>query len=445
VPDNNPAQSSSPHESALPWYVVPLFLLAIIAFIVAWHFVDPAPPKHVVIAAGPKDGAYYAMAEKYVGFFKAQGITLDVRETGGSVENFSLLTKPDSGVDLALVQAGSSPPPDQRTDVVAVAAIYYEPVLVFYRGDETLSRLSQLAGKKIAIGANGSGVRVMAQMLLSEAGVSASDKTTFTDLGGDPAASALEAGTIDAAFYVISPSSPIVARLLAQPNVHLMSFDHASAYGRLHPFLTATTLYRGSVDVAHDLPQSNVSLVAAPTTLAARESTHKVIVQLLVRAAQEFNSGATLLSDPGEFPKAGGSELPFDTDAKYWLHNPPNILHRTLPFWLATLIDRLIILLLPLLVVLIPLARLTPAVFNWRVQHKLQKRYRLVRQIEQRLTADSPKEDLQAGLDELHSLSRELATLKLPVSSSKDLFDLRNSVEFVTGRLEGWLHGEKAA
>jgi len=441
--DSKTNQSSSPHEPALPWYVIPLLLLAVAAFIVAWHFVDPAPPKHVIIAAGPKDGAYYAMAEKYVGFFKAQGIALDVRETGGSVENFSLLTKADSGVDLAMVQAGSSPPREQRPDVVAVAAIYYEPVLVFYRGDETLGRLSQLAGKKIAIGANGSGVRVMAQMLLSEAGVSAGDKTTFADLGGDAAADALEAGTIDAAFYVISPSSPVVARLLGRPNVHLMSFEHAPAYGRLHPFLTATTLYRGSVDVAHDLPRSDLSLVAAPTTLAARDSTHKAVVQLLVRAAQEFNSGATLLSDPGEFPKAGGSELPFDTDAKYWLHNPPNILHRTLPFWLATLIDRLIILILPLLVVLIPLARLTPALFNWRVQHKLQKRYKIVRQIEQRLTAGSPRDELQAGLDELHAMNRELATLKLPVSSAKDLFELRKSVEFVTARLEAWLRGER--
>ena len=430
----------------LPRLVVPILLLAIVAFVIAWHFVDPAPPKHVVIAAGPKQGAYYATAEKYVDFFKAQGITLDVRETGGSVENFDLLTKPGSGVDLAIVQAGSSAPPEQRQGISAVAAIYYEPVLVFYRGETSVSRLSQLAGKKIAVGSQGSGVRVVARMLLDEAGVKdAAGGTSLVDLGGDEAADALAAGKIDAAFNVIAPNAPVVARLLAAPGIHLLSFDHARAYGRLHPFLSATTLYRGSVDIARDLPPTDIELIAAPTTLATRESTHKAIVQLLVRAAQEFNRGATLLSDPNTFPSAVGSELPFDYDARYWLQNPPSILHRTLPFWLATLIDRLVILILPLLVVLIPLVRMIPALLNWRVQHKLQTRYKHVRQIEQRLSAKSSHEDLRRGIDELHAMGRDLATLKLPVSSAKDLFDLRNSVEFVSVRLETWLKASLAA
>lgn len=416
-------------------------VLAIAAFAVTWHFVQPAPPTHVVIATGPRQGVYYAMAQKYVDYFKANGVTLEVRETGGSVDNFKLLTQHNSGVDVAIVQAGSSPPENERPGIRAVAAIYYEPVIVFYRGDAALTRLPQLAGKTIAIGAEGSGVRVMAQMLLDEAGVAGnSNKSTLLDLGGDAAADALTAGKIDAAFYVIAPGAPVIARLLAAPGIHMMSFDDAHAYGRRHPFLTPTTLYQGSIDIEHDLPSADVQLIAAPTTLVARESAHKAIVQLLVRAAQETNRGATLLSDAGVFPNALGSELPFDYDARYFLQNPPSILHRTLPFWLASMIDRLIILVLPLLVVLIPLVRLTPVAINWRTQRKLLVRYKRVRQIEQQLSADSPPAALRAGLDQLHEMNRELATLKLPTSSSKDLYDLRNSVEYVSGRLEKWVY-----
>ena len=419
---------------------VPVFLAVLLAFGITWHFVQPAPPTHVIIATGPKQGVYYAMAQKYVDYFRANGVTLEVRETGGSVDNFNLLKQPDSGVDVALVQAGSSPPEDQRKGIEAVAGIYYEPVIVFYRGDTAVTRLPQLAGKKIAIGAEGSGVRVMAQMLLSEAGVSPkADGSTMVDLGGDAAADALEAKQIDSAFYVIAPDAPVIARLLATPGVHMMSFDNAHAYGRLHPFLSPTTLYRGSVDIKKNLPETDIDLIAAPTTLAVRDTAHSAIIQLLVRAAQEANRGATLLSDPGVFPNALGSELPFNYDARYFLQNPPSILHRTLPFWLASMIDRLIILILPLLVVLIPLFRLTPAALNWRTQRKLLARYKRVRQIEQSLSATSPAFALRDGIEELTKMDDDLTKLKLPTSSSKDLYDLRNSVEYVRTRLEHWV------
>jgi TRAP transporter TAXI family solute receptor len=419
-------------------YIVPIVVLTAVAFAVAWYFVKPAPPTHVVIATGPKTGVYYAMAKKYVDYFKDNGVTLEVRETRGTVENYELLTKEDGGVDVAIVQAGASPPEENRPGIQAVAGIYYEPVLLFHRGESDLSRLTQLAGKRIAVGVDGSGVRVVAKLLLDEAGVGEGD-ATLLDVGGDAAADGLANGTIDAAFYVISPDAPVVARLLATPGVRLMSFDHSRAYGRRHPFLSPTTLFRGSVDVRRDLPAADVSLIAAPATIAVRGSTHQAIVQLLVRAAQETNRDATLLADAGTFPNVLNSELPVSGDARYFLANPPNILHRTLPFWVASLIDRLIILVLPLLVVLIPLIRLTPPLFKWRTQRKLLARYRRVRQIETEVSDTSPRLALQSGVDELRAMDQELARLKLPVAYAKDLFDLRNSIAYVTHRIEGWL------
>jgi TRAP transporter TAXI family solute receptor len=434
-----PAKVSRPRVEWLRVYL-PMSLLVVAAFAVTWHFVQPAPPTRVVIATGGKQGIYYATAQKYVDYFGANGVTLEVRETGGSVDNFKLLEQPDSGVDVAIVQGGSAPPPEQRSHILAVAGIYYEPVLVFYRGEPTVTRLSQLAGRTIAIGAPGSGVRGMAQMLLGESGVTAKGSgTTLVDLGGDLAADALAAGRVDAAFYVIAPDAPVVARLLRTAGVRLVSFDQARAEGRLHPFLSATTLYRGIVDVQHDLPPSDVQLLAAPATLVVRDTAHQAVVQLLVRAAQEVNSGATMLSDAGAFPAAEGSDLPFSRDARFFLKNPPSILHRTLPFWLASMVDRLIILVLPLLVVLIPLARMAPPLLRWRTQRKLLARYQRVRQIEENLAPTSPPAVLRAAVDELHAMDREIAALRVPVSFARELYNLRVNVGYVCTRLNDWI------
>jgi len=435
-------------ESSREWLRVglPVFLLTIAAFAFAWHFVKPAPPSHVVIATGSKQGVYYAMAERYADYFAANGVTLEVRETGGSGENFELLNKPGGDVEVAIVQGGSSPPLEQRPHIQAVAGIYYEPVLVFYRGDARITQLSHLAGKQIAIGAPGSGARVMAMMLLDEAGIA--DKTsgtTLLEMGGDKAADALMAGQIDAAFYVISPDAPVVKRLLEAPGIHLMSFDHARADGRRHPFLSATTLYQGVVDIQRNLPEADVHLIAAPATIAVRDSTHEAIIQLLVRAAERVNSGGTLLSDPGTFPSADRSELPINKDALYFLKNKPGFLQRTLPFWLASLIERTLIMVLPLLVVLVPLIRMLPPLYKWRVQGKILNRYKRVRQLEEKLNPTSFPADIQAGRDELLAMERDLATLKLPVSFAEQLYNLRSHVRFVRTRLDGWLQPASAA
>jgi TRAP transporter TAXI family solute receptor len=430
------------NESWKEWLRVgiPVTLLCIAAFALAWHFVRPAPPKHVVIATGSKEGVYYAMASKYAEYFSANGIDLEVRETGGSADNFKLLSIPKGEVDVAIVQGGSSPPADQREHIQAVAGIYYEPVLVFYRSDTKITQLSQLTGKKIAIGGQGSGVRTMAQMLLEEAGVADGNSgTQLLDDGSDKAADALTAGQIDAAFYVIAPDAPIVKRLIETPGVHLMSFDHARADSRRHPFLSAVTLYQGSLDVQRNLPPADVQLIAATATIAIRDSTHEAIIQLLVRAAEENDAGGTLLSDPGAFPNVERSELPVNKDALYFLKNKPSFLQRTLPFWLASLIERTIILLVPLLVVLVPLIRTMPMLYKWRMEGRILRRYKRVRRLEEGLTPTSPPADITGARDELVEMEKELATLKLPVSFAEQLYNLRSHVMYVRSRLDGWL------
>ncbi len=417
--------------------IFPGVVLVALSFAIAWHFVQPAPPKHVVIATGSDTGAYYACAKQYARYFAENGIALEVRPTGGSVENYKLLTDASSGVDLAIVQSGSAPK-DALTKVQAIAGLYYEPVLVFYRGDATVTRLAELAGKKIAVGGNGSGVRMMATTLLTEAGVTEGDGagTTFTDAGGDAAADALAAGQVDAAFYVIAPTAPVVARLLATPHVRLMSFAQANAYGRRNVYLSPVTLYQGSVDVRRNLPDADVQLIAAPATLVVRNGTHQAIIELVVEAAEKVHSPGTLLSDPGAFPIPARSELTQNGDAHYFLTNKPSILRRTFPFWLASMIDRLLIMLLPLLVVLVPMSRLIPPLMKWNVQRRILVWYQRVGEIDKQVTPQADLTLLRTAHLKTADIENELVRLRVPLSYSEALYNLRVHVTYVRSRID---------
>jgi TRAP transporter TAXI family solute receptor len=422
---------------------IPVLLLTAAAFAVAWHFVQPAPPKHVVIATGSRAGTYYRVARQYADYFTANGVDLQVKETGGSVENYRLLTAPGSGVDIAIVQSGSAPPAEQRPNVEAVAGIYYEPTWVFYRGDSHITQLSQLTGKKVAIGAEGSGVRQLALMLLDEAGVNPGN-ATFSDLGNDDAANALGDGRIDAAFFVIAPTAPVIVKLFNTPGVHPMSFDQARAYGRRHSFLSPITLYEGSIDLRKNQPEQDLQLVAPSATLVARDSTHEAIIQLLVGAAREAHDEGTLLSDPGTFPNADRSELPVNATARHYLTNRPNFLYRTLPFWLASLIDRMLIMLLPLLAVLLPLTRMMPPLYKWKIRRRIYKWYKQVREIDIRLGEHSALAEMEGGRDELVKIEKELLAIRVPLSYMDEFYNLRLHVGYVRSRIDTWLRGRQA-
>ena len=368
-------------------------------------------------------------------------------------------------MDVAIVQAGTMPK-DPPKDLEAVAGIYYEPVMVFYRGNTALTRLEQLRGKKIAIGAEGSGVRPLAQMLLADSGVNdGADGTTFEPLGTGDAVNGLAANEIDAAFFVIAPDASDIAKLftiaslLQDPKViekpdlledaasfkelksrlgvsdkdlpddvkvrgksklNLMSFEHAHAYSRRHPFLSPVTLYKGSIDIAKNLPPQDVQLVAGAATLVVRHSAHEAIIQLLVRAAEHIHSQGTLLSEPGTFPNSDRCELPVNSDAHYFLTTKPGFLQRTFPFWLASLIDRMLILVLPLLALFLPLIRMMPPLYAWRTRSRIYKWYKQVRRFDERLSEHSQRAEIITGRDELASLEKTLLSVKVPLSYTEE-------------------------
>ncbi|HYO55027.1 MAG TPA: TAXI family TRAP transporter solute-binding subunit [Archangium sp.] len=432
----NPRALMSRLEMVRVAAVVAVVLAAVVALL--WQFAEPAPPRTVVIATGSASGAYHAVARHYAGYFEAAGLELVVRETAGSLENYALLGTPDSGVDVAIVQGGTAPvEKERRRELVALASLYLEPVWVFYRGEPGLGRLGQLAGRRIAVGAQGSGGRALALELLAAGGAMGEKSgTTLVDIGGDKAVAALREGAVDAALFVMGPTAPLLAELMTMPGVRLMSFEQSQAYARRFRYLSPVTLHSGSLDLARDLPERDVQLVAPAAVLVARKDVHPAVVALLTEAAVQTHRGGDLLSEPGTFPNATLTELPVNEQARYYLTHGPDFLRRVLPFWLAALIHRFVVLLIPLFMVLVPLLRLTPPVYRWSIRSRIYRWYARLRVVDERLRGMPDAEQIRRDLLLLEQLEHEIGGVKVPLSYMDEFYDLRVHVGYIRDRLE---------
>lgn len=428
---------------------MPSALAACAVFWLAWQFVKPAPPDKVVIATGSPSGVYAAVAARYAERFAEAGIELEVRHTEGSGENYTLLGDSESGVDVAIVQGGTLPPnvesAEQTEGLEAVASIYLEPLWLMHRMDAQIEGVQDLLAipkVRVAVGPDGSGTRVLARTLAFASGYTPvpgerrEDDPYLLSLGGEAAAKALKAGEIDAAFFVIAPDSPMIADLLSDESIKVASLRRADAYTRRYRYLRRVTLPEGAVDLARNLPREDVQLVAAAAAIVVRSDTHPAVVQLLVHAARAVHKDGDLLSPPGVFPSGLRTELPVGDEAQYHLDNPPNVLHRNLPFWLASLIDRMVILIIPLLFVLIPLARLMPPVYRWRIRSRIYRWYARLRRFDDEIGEGLDEAKASKELAKLRELEREVAAVKVPLSYMEEFYNLRLHMGYMRNRLE---------
>jgi len=406
-------------------------LLTLIGFAIAWQFVNPAPPHTLVIASGQADGAYYLFAQRYQQRLAQDGIELEIRATAGSIENLELLRTNE--VDLAFVQGGSGAATDADT-LTSLGSLYYEPLWVFYRGEQTLSRISQLHNKSIAIGKPGSGTYAIARQLLADNFIDAGTNT-IQALGGAAGARALLQGDVETLFLVASPQAPLVQELLHRQDIRLMSFARASAYTRLHHFLSAVTLPEGVIDLQANLPPRDTVLLAATANLVARNDFHPALVSLLLQAATLTQTADGLFEQTGSFPNSANLEFPLDDDARrFYKHGPP-FLQRYLPFWTASLIDRLKIMLVPLLTLLLPLVKIMPPMYRWRVRKKIYRWYRELQLLDDEVHTH-PSAGRQAGLiEKLDKLEEEVRKVSVPLSYADELYSLRLHIGLVRDSL----------
>jgi len=413
----------------------PAIAITIIGFVIAWQFVNPAPPRTIVIATGHKDGAYFLFAEHYRKILARDGVTLEIRTTAGSVENIQLLEDQSSGVDIAFVQGGTG---SQATagNITALGSLYFEPLWVFYRGSEPLSRLSDLSGRRIAAGETGSGTRAIARTLLEDNKIDITDENVQST-GMDEAAQGLLKGSIDATFIVASPRAPLVQNLLREEEVHLMSIERAPAYTRRHHFLSAVTLPEGVIDLQSNIPSQDILLLAASANLAAHDSLHPALVSLLLQTARKVHGGGGLFARPGEFPNTSNLDFPPDKDALRYYEKGPPFLQRYLPFWTASFLDRMKVMLVPLVTLLIPLFKIMPPAYRWQVRKKIYRWYREL----QALDIDHPDGEsalrIQEHLRQLDAIEDEVRNVTVPLSYADELYDLRLHIKMVRNNLHG--------
>ncbi|WP_206999056.1 TAXI family TRAP transporter solute-binding subunit [Trinickia mobilis] len=419
----------------------PILLISALAIWVAIRLIQPAPPNTLTVTAGPVGSSFWNAAQKYKTILARNGVTLVVLPSEGSLQNLQRLADPKSNVDVGFVQSGLKTSGGQGIvdgntgDLMSLGSVSYVPLVIFYTG-QTEARLSEFRGKRIAIGPEGSGTRQLALTLLKANGIDPGGPTELLPLTGEAAAKALTSGSIDVAFLTgDSAQPPVMAALSRTPGIRQYSFTQAEAYARRFPYLTQIDLPMGAFDLGKNLPPATIHTVAPTADLIARDSLHPALSDLLIEAAREVHGRANLLQHAGEFPAPLVHDFPLGDDAARYYKSGKSFLYRTLPFWLASLADRLIVLLVPIIVVLIPGLRLVPSLYAWRVKSRIYRWYGALIAIERGALAETSETERSVLIEKLDAIEESVNELKMPLAYADQFYVLREHIGFVRGRL----------
>ena len=423
------------------WFGIGLAaLLAGLAFALALHFVEPAPPRHVVLSSGPVDSGYHAFGLRYREILARDGVNLELRHSQGSLDNVGRMMEASSDVDAGFLQGGTSFAVN-APNLVSLGSLYYEPLWVFYRGRE-IDDLTGLRGGKIAIGPDFSGVRALALQLLAVNDV-VLPPTELLPLGGDDAANALVAHALDAAMFVAPAESPTIERLINAPGVRLLSFERAEAYTRRFPYLTRLTLPQGTFDFARDVPRGDVVLIAPTANLLVREDLHPALAYLFMRAATHLHGEAGMFHRRGEFPNTKDADFPLSPEAQRYYASGTPFLQRYLPYWAANLVDRLWVMLLPVFAVVVPLVRILPSLYSWRIRSRIYRWYARLKEIELQLERTASRDELNEMLSRLTNIEEAVNRIPTPLAYSANLYSFRQHLDLVRGRVLQRLRGDR--
>ena len=418
--------------------IVALFLLALGAAAILWVWLS-APPRSITITSGPPGSTFQRRAEEYQKALAQHGVTLKILPSGGSPDNLKRLQAPDSGVDLGFVQGGlvgEDPPPG----LVSLGTVSNQPLWVFYRGAH-VNRLAEFAGKRISIGAPGSGVQALARALLEANGITGAP-TTLDDQPSDDAAKSFQAGQLDVIFLT-GDSAPIqlVRGFLRSPEVQAYNFAQADAYVRRLSYLNKIVIPQDGINFGENLPAQDITLLGPGVELIAREGLNSAISDLVLDVAQKIHGRSSLLAKKGEFPAPLDREFPISDDALRFYKSGKGITYKLIPsFWVANLLNRSLVVVVPLLLVLIPTIRFMPVAYRWSVQLRIYRCYRPLLQLER--DAETPLTPARADelLHRLDAIEVDVNQLKMPASFASQFYDLRNHVVFVRNRLKAATH-----
>jgi len=412
-----------------------LLIVSVLMFGVFW-FVHAAPPRSIVITSGTPGSSFETNAYRYKQILARSGVKVKILASQGSIENLQRLEDPSVDVDVGFVQGGISNGPN-TAKLVSLGSISYQPLLIFHRGTNSLSLLSEFTGKRLAVGAAGSGTRMLAMTLLGLNGIKPGGPTELLDLDAEEATRQLLAGKVDAVFLMGDSASPqLMRQLLFSSEVRMFNFGQADAYARRVTYLNKLEFPMGSIDFGRNLPSHDVNLVAPTVELLARPKLHPAISDLLLEAAQEIHGGASLLKRKGEFPSPLEGDFPISPEASRYYKSGKTFLYRALPFWLASLVNPILVAIVPIIVLLVPGLKAIPFIFRLRMRLKIYRWYRALMALEREVLeghgSGGGQEDLLAQLEQIE---QGVNRMKVPVSFADQFYALRGYIAFVRTQL----------
>lgn len=421
----------------------PFVLLTIALLGLAYWWLDPNPPKRVVLATGPAQSAYDEFGKRYADALRRYGITVELLPTEGSSDNLELLRT--GRADLGFVQGGSADIGyDDEESIVSLGSLFVEPLWLFYREDAaqrlnqtpTVASLPELQGWRVNVGTAGSGVPRLFGTLLDVNRVER-QQLQLSELAQTPATVGFLEGQLDAVVFASAPESLMVQMLLQSPGIRLMDFAQSEAYSRRFGYLTPVVMPQGVVELSKNIPERDMRLVASTTSLLASAKTHPAILQLFAQTATSLHGGASWFNRAREYPSLEHSEVPLSPEAVRAIKNGPPFLQRYLPFWLANLIERMWLAMGLIIALALPLSRIIPPLYTFRIRSRVFRWYAELRDIEQRhetAAADGVSE--QQLLDELAEMESKVEKVVMPLAFTDELYALRNNIALVRNKLQ---------
>jgi TRAP-type uncharacterized transport system substrate-binding protein len=408
----------------------------VLALTVFWFFYS-APPTTLTITGGPPGSSFETNAMQYAQILARTGVKLKILPSEGSEQNLERLNDRALRVDVGFVQVG--PASEMSNSVLmSLGSISYQPLLIFYRSQTNIVLLSELKNKRLAIGPEGSGTRSLALNLLALNGVATNDASILLDLDAGAASDALLKGTVDAVFLMgDSASSQIMRRLLLTPEIRIYNFTQADGYTRRIAYLNKLEIPMGALDFGKNVPTQDLYLIGPTVEILARPSLHPALSDLLLEAAQEVHGGAKLFQRKGDFPAPLAYNFRISPDAARFYKSGKKILYRSLPFWLASLVNRILVSFVPLIVVSIPLIRAFPALYKWRVRLVIYRRYRALISLERESMTKITPEQRAEMLTRLDAIEDAVNKMRVPASFADQFYSLRGHIDFVREHLAG--------
>ncbi len=415
----------------LCWIVALIVCVFALLLYVGSKFIPPLAPDSITIATGSKDGIYYQSALKYKELLSKERVDVKIVPTRGSVEALGLLKSGEA--DIAFMQSGTG---ERFKDepFTSLASIYNEPIWVYYRADDKkLEYLSQLKGKRVVVGEIGSGTKELAVALLNANGVD-QENTTFLNLDVKAGAQALFDNEADALFSVIGTFAPLTKALILEPKIELMNFLRQDAYDVKFSYLNSIALYEGVLDLEHNLPAEQKKLICTTATLVSTDSLHPDIIRLILQAATKVHTQSSIFREEGEFPTADRIEFVINPHAQIYLRDGDSWLEQIFPFWVASIIKRVALLLVPVLALMIPIVKIIIPAFSWHSRSKIYRWYKTLDSVNEQLdTLD--KSEIKEAISKLEAELQEAKLVDVPLSYRREYYDLMEHFDMLLNKL----------